>query len=73
MVITMEILGKIQRMYERDKLSLQEVARRTGLSRNTIRTWIPAIQSGRRSAAVPPTVELYEHTNVVITTNLSFS
>jgi transcriptional regulator with XRE-family HTH domain len=72
MVITMEIFGKIQRMYD-DKLSLQEIARRTGLSRNTIRTWIPAVQSGRRSAAVPPTVELYEHTNVVITTNLSFS
>lgn len=40
MVITMEILGKIRRMYERDKLSLHEIARRTGLSRNTIRTWL---------------------------------
>lgn len=36
----MEILGRIRRMYLRDKLSLHEIARRTGLSRNTIRTWL---------------------------------
>jgi len=39
-VITMEILGKIKRMYLRDKLSLHEIAKRTGLSRNTIRSWV---------------------------------
>jgi len=39
-VITMEMLGKIRRMYMRDKLSLHEIAKRTGLSRNTIRTWL---------------------------------
>jgi len=45
----MEILGKIRRMYSRDKLSLHEIARRTGLSRNTIRKWLRAEEK-----AVPP-------------------
>jgi transposase len=36
----MEMLGKIRRMHLRDKLSLHEIARRTGLSRNTIRAWL---------------------------------
>src|SRR3989338_665285 len=36
----MEILGKIRRMYLRDKMSLHEIAKRTGLSRNTIRRWL---------------------------------
>ena len=39
-MITMEILGKIRRMYLRDKLSLHEITKRTGLSRNTIRSWL---------------------------------
>ena len=36
----MEILGKIRRMYLRDKLSLHEITKQTGLSRNTIRSWL---------------------------------
>ena len=36
-VITMEMLGRIRRMYLRDKVSLHEIAKRTGLSRNTVR------------------------------------
>ena len=39
-MITMEILGKIRRMHMRDKLSLHEITKRTGLSRNTIRRWL---------------------------------
>ena len=39
-MITMEMLGKIRRMFLRDKLSLHEIAKRTGLSRNTIRSWL---------------------------------
>jgi len=46
----MEMLGKIRRLYLRDKLSLHEIAKRTGLSRNTIRTWLRASDK-----AVPPT------------------
>jgi len=41
-VISMEMLGKIRRMYFRDKLSLHQIAKRTGLSRNTIRKWVRA-------------------------------
>ena len=39
-VITMEMLGRIRRMPVRDKLSLHEIAKRTGLSRNTVRRWL---------------------------------
>jgi len=38
----MEMMGKIRRMYFRDQLSLHEITKRTGLSRNTIRKWIRA-------------------------------
>jgi len=38
----MEMLGKIRRIYFRDKLSLHQIAKRTGLSRNTIRKWVRA-------------------------------
>ncbi len=41
-MISMEMMGKIRRMYFRDKLSLHEIAKRTGLSRNTIRKWVRA-------------------------------
>ena len=40
----MEMLGKIRRMHLRDKLSLHEIAKRTGLSRNTLRRWLRAPQ-----------------------------
>ena len=36
----MEMLGRIRRMYLRDKMSLHEIAKRTGLSRNTVRSWL---------------------------------
>ena len=36
-MISMEMMGKIRRMYFRDKLSLHEITKRTGLARNTIR------------------------------------
>ena len=39
-MITMEMLGKIRRMYLRDKMSLHAIAKRTGISRNTIRKWL---------------------------------
>ena len=46
----MEILGKIRRMYLRDKLSLHEITKQTGLSRNTIRSWLRSSEK-----AAPPT------------------
>ncbi len=33
----MEMFGKVNRMYTRDKKSLREIAKSTGLSRNTVR------------------------------------
>lgn len=41
----MEMLGKIRRMYFRDKLSLHQIAKRTGLSTNTIRKRVRAPQA----------------------------
>ena len=49
-MITMEMLGKIRRLYFRDKLSLHEITKRTGLSRNTIRKWVRAPKE-----SAPPT------------------
>ena len=43
-------IGKIRRMYLRDKLSLHEIVKRTGLSRNTIRRWLR-----NDEAPMPPT------------------
>ena len=41
-MISMEMMGKIRRMYFRDQLSLHKITKRTGLSRNTIRKRIRA-------------------------------
>ena len=38
----MEMLGRIRRMHLRDKVSLHEIAKRTGLARNTVRRWLRA-------------------------------
>ena len=39
-MITMELLGKIRRMHVREKLSERAIAKRTGLSRNTVHKWL---------------------------------
>jgi transposase len=41
----MEMLGRVRRMYFRDRLSRSEIARRTGLSRNTVKKWLRAGES----------------------------
>ena len=38
----MAMLGKVRRMFFRDRLPLSEIARRTSLSRNTIKKWLKA-------------------------------
>jgi transposase len=38
----MFMVGKIRRMHFRDSMSVREIVRRTGLSRNTVRTWLRA-------------------------------
>jgi transposase len=53
-VITMEMLGKVRRMHLRDGMSRSEIARRTGLSRNTVKKWLkgsaPSVPKYRRRA-----------------------
>ena len=39
-MISVGMLAKIRRMHLRDGLSIREVSRRTGLSRNTVRQWL---------------------------------
>ena len=34
----MDMIGKVKRMHFRDRLSFSDIARRTGLSRNTVKT-----------------------------------
>ena len=36
------MLGKIRRLRFRDGLSISEIVRRTGLSRNTVKSWLKA-------------------------------
>ena len=39
-MITMEMFGKVRRMFYRDSMSRSEIARRTGLSRTTVKKWL---------------------------------
>ena len=39
-MISVGMLAKIRRMHLRDGMSIREVCRRTGLSRNTVRNWL---------------------------------
>jgi transposase len=40
----MELLGKVRRLHYREGLSRSQIARRTGLSRNTVKKWLKAAQ-----------------------------
>lgn len=53
-VITMSMFGKIRRMYFRDGLSIREIARRTSLSRNTIKRWLRAEAESEPKYRRPP-------------------
>lgn len=52
----MELLGRIRRMFYRDGLSRSEIARRTGISRNTIKKWLvaPAATAPKYRRSSPP-------------------
>lgn len=41
-MITMEMIGRVRRMKLREQLSNSEIAKRTGLSRNTVKKWLKA-------------------------------
>ena len=45
-MIAVGMLAKIRRMYIREKLSIREIARRTNLSRNTVRQWLKSPEMG---------------------------
>jgi len=47
----MDMIGKVRRMKMRDGVSVSEIARKTGLSRNTVKKWLKA------PAAVEPRYE----------------
>lgn len=55
----MGMLAKIRRMHIRDGLPVREIARRTGLSRNTIRNWL------RQQDVVEPQYPKRENPSVV--------
>jgi len=60
----MAMIGKIRRMYRRDKKSVREIARATSLSRNTIRKWLRGPLGGepryRRGAQPRKLAPFYE-------------
>lgn len=43
-MITMDMIGKVRRMKMRDGVSISEIARKTGLSRNTVKKWLKGMQ-----------------------------
>ena len=43
----MDMIGKVRRMHRRDNKSVREIARLTGLSRNTVAKWLEAPLEGR--------------------------
>lgn len=63
----MAMIGKVRRMYFREKKSEREIARLTSLSRNTIRTWLRAPVDGEpryRRQAGPCKVTPHQETMV---------
>lgn len=45
----MDMIGKVRRMKMRDGVSISEISRKTGLSRNTVKKWL----KGKRLANTP--------------------
>ena len=56
----MELLSVIRRWHYRDQLSIREISRRTGLSRNTVRKYLrsdsvePSFKALQRSSKLDP-------------------
>ena len=62
-MITTDMIGKIRRLHVRDKLSEREIARMTGLSRNTMSKWLrePVAEAPRyRREARPNKLSAFE-------------
>lgn len=62
-MITVELLSVIRRWHLRDQMSIREIARRTGLSRNTIKKYLrsdivtPQFQGQKRASKLSPYTE----------------
>ncbi len=60
----MDMIGKIRRMHSRDKKTQREIARATGLSRNTVAKWLqesqPVEPKYRREAAKATKLSAHE-------------
>lgn len=41
-MITMDMIGEVRRMKMRDGVSISEIGKKTGLSRNTVKKWLKA-------------------------------
>ena len=54
----MAMIGKIRRMYHRQKKSVREISRITSLSRNTIRKWLDAPLDGEPKPATGPAEQI---------------
>ena len=52
-MITVDMLGKVRRMKMRDKLTISQIAKRTGLARNTVKRWLKA-PGGRQPEVFAP-------------------
>ena len=50
----MSMYAKVRRMHLREKVSINEIARRTSLSRNTIRKWLKEPERSELKYARPP-------------------
>ena len=67
-MITMEMIGKVRRMKLRDQLSNSEIAKRTGLSRNTVKKWLkaPGDQAPKYRSAKPDKTKLSEFEGTLV-------
>ena len=63
----MEMIGKVRRMHVRDKKSVREIARVTGLSRNTVAKWLqaPVTERPKYRRAAQPTLLRPFHDTIV--------
>jgi transposase-like protein len=59
------MLAKIRRMHLREHRSIREIARKTGLARNTVREWLRHSNSGRLPRPLAPLMpsSTYSRTN----------
>ena len=57
----MDMIGKIRRLHSREKMSVRGIARKTGLSRNTITKWLmgPVSEPKYRRGPQPKKLDAY--------------